>query len=335
MHFVDAAHGQFPASLPAGLPLHPRLAERAVSDEARRRDGADGHWLAVRDGVAVARASLWWRHAPSVPDHTLGCIGHYAAADLDAGVQMLTHAAATLAARGCTSAVGPIDGSTWRPYRLVTERGELHPFFLEPDTPDDWPGHFRTAGFDVLATYTSSLVDPVPPPSPRTAAIAERVAAAGYTVRPVDLTRAAAELDALYDVSVAAFAHNFLYTPIARTEFHAQYAAILPHVDPRLVLLAEHAGQVVGYVFTVPDLLEVKRTGRATTAIVKTLAVAPAHAGVGLGGLLVEQCQRAADARGLTRVIHALMHETNVSQQISRHYGTTCRRYALFARRLA
>ena len=37
-------------------------------------------------------------------------------------------------------AVGPLDGSTWRRYRLVTERGVEPPFFMEPDNPDDWPG---------------------------------------------------------------------------------------------------------------------------------------------------------------------------------------------------
>ena len=328
MPFVDASNGRPPTN----LTVHPVLGARPIGDATWERDAADGHWLTVRDGVVVARASLWWRHVPALPGQTLGCIGHYAAADRDAGAQMLAHAVTTLATHDCTTAVGPIDGSTWRSYRLVTERGDLPPFFLEPDTPDDWPDHFRAAGFAVLSTYTSSLVDHVPPPSARAADTARRLAAAGYTIRAVDLTRAAVELDALYDVSVAAFAQNFLYTPIARDEFHAHYAAILPYVDPRLVVLAEHAGRVVGYAFAVPDLLEMQRTGHTATAIVKTLAVDPAHAGAGLGGLLVERCQRAAEARGLTRVIHALMHETNVSQRISRHYGVTCRRYALFAR---
>ena len=331
MPFVDASHDRCPAR----LAVHPMLAARAINDAAWQRDAADSHWLAVRDEVVVARASLWWRHVPSLPGQTLGCVGHYAAADRDAGAQLLAHAAATLATRGCTTAVGPIDGSTWRSYRLVTHRGDLPAFFLEPDTPDDWPDHFRAAGFDVLSTYTSSLVDHLPPPSPRAEETARRLAAAGYVVRALDLTRAAAELDALYDVSIAAFAHNFLYTPIARDEFHAQYAAILPYVDPRLVVLAEHAGRVVGYAFAVPDLLERQRTGQTATAILKTLAVDPAHAGAGLGGLLVERCQRAAEARGLTRIIHALMHETNFSQRISRHYGATCRRYTLFARALS
>lgn len=331
MQVVRAADG----GVPEGIDAHPALAGRAIGADRWRRDAADDHWLAVRDGVAVARASTWWRHVPSLPRQTVGLVGHYAAAEAEAGVAVLRQAGAELAARGCTTAVGPVDGSTWHDYRLVVERGARPPFFLEPDTPDDWPDHFRAAGFETLASYTSALVASIPPPSLEMDARAERLAAAGYRVRPIDVGRAAAELDALYDVSIAAFAGNFLYTPIAREEFHAHYGAVLPHVDPRLVLLAEHAGAVVGYVFVMPDLLEVRRTGRATTAILKTLAVHPAHGGAGLGGLLVERGQRAAEAAGLSQVIHALMLDANLSQKISRHYGTTFRRYAVFSRRLA
>lgn len=313
-------------------PLHPVVAATAPTEFVRTGNPGDENWLAEHGGFTVAQASLWWRNVPSLPGQVLGLIGHYAAANAEAGAGLLARLTAELAGHGCTTAVGPIDGSTWRAYRAVTERGPLPPFFLEPNTPDDWPEHFAAAGFSVLATYTSSLVDPVPPPSPRVEETGRRLAASGYTVRPLDLTRAAAELDALYDVSVAAFAQNYLYTPTTRAEFHAQYSAILPYVDPRLVLLAEHNGRVAGYVFAVPDVLEVKRTGRTMTSIVKTLAIDPAHAGAGLGGLLVERVQLAGSALGLTRVIHALMHETNVSQRISKHYGTTCRRYALFAR---
>lgn len=317
---------------PAGPPEHPALAGRPLSPSTWRRDAPDAHVVGLRDGVAVARASLWWRRTPPLPGDTVGLVGHYAAADRAAGDEVLRHAVAMLSARGCSLAVGPVDGSTWHDYRLVVERGGEPPFFLEPDTPDDWPAHFAAAGFGVLAEYTSSLVAWIAPSPPAIAEVTRRLGAEGYTLRAIDPVRPAAELDALYEVSIAAFAENFLYTPIAREAFHAQYGAMLPRVDPRLVLLAEHAGTVVGYVFVVPDLLEQARTGRATTAIVKTLAVHPAHNGRGLGGLLVDRVQQAAAGLGFTRVIHALMFASNRSQQISRHYGTPFRRYALFSR---
>jgi GNAT superfamily N-acetyltransferase len=314
---------------------HPALADHPLSADTWRRDAPDDHWLVERDGMAVARASLWWRQVPGLTGEAVGLVGHYAAADADAGTAVLRQAVRVLASHGCTMAIGPLDGSTWHAYRLVTERGTEPPYFLEPDTPDDWPAHFAAAGFGVLAEYTSSLVAAIPSSPPAIADIARRLDAQGYALRSVDPSRAATELDALYEVSIAAFAGNFLYTPITREAFHAQYGAILPRVDPRLVLLAEHAGTVVGYVFVVPDLLEQARTGRIATAIVKTLAVHPAHNGRGLGGLLVDRVQQAAAGLGFTRVIHALMLVSNRSQQISRHYGTTFRRYAIFSRTIS
>ena len=51
--------------------------------------------------------------------------------------------------------------------------------------------------------------------------------------------------------------------------------------------------------------------------------------------LLVAEVQQRAARLGYARAIHALMHESNVSRNISRRYAQTIRRYALFAKRLA
>jgi GNAT superfamily N-acetyltransferase len=320
------------AEVPGSHPLHEALATRPLDAPTAARHAPGAHWVGVRDGVAVARASLWWDDLPAWPDERLGFIGHSAAADLDAGRALLIHAAAELARRGCTLAVGPIDGSTWRSYRLVVDRGDRPPFFLEPQNPDDWPGHFREAGFGEFARYTSAGAAAGHEAPPSIAAAEARLHDAGYRIRPLDPAAIDRELAHLYAVSMASFARNLLFAPIAREEFTGQYAAILPKVDPRLVLLAERGGETAGYVFAIPDLLEAARTGTAETLIVKTLAVHPGHAGAGLGGVLTDRCQRAGAALGFTRVIHALMLDTNVSQRISQRYGQTFRRYALFSR---
>jgi GNAT superfamily N-acetyltransferase len=316
----------------ADIAQHPALAARPVDAARLHHDAPDAHWLALRDGVAVARASLWWHDVPAWNDAPLGYVGHYAAADAEAGRAVLEHGAQALARHGVARAVGPIDGNTWRAYRLVVERGDLPPFFLEPQNPDDWPTHFAAAGFTEFAHYTSALVEHIEIGGAKVEAAQARLAAAGYRFRGLNLEHVDRELDALFDVSLAAFAQNLLYTPISREEFLAQYAQILPKIDPRLVLLAERDGAVAGYVFALPDLLEAARTGASRTVIVKTLAVHPAHAGSGIGGVLTELCQQAALALSYTRVIHALMLDTNVSQRISQRYGRAFRRYALFSR---
>jgi GNAT superfamily N-acetyltransferase len=87
--------------------------------------------------------------------------------------------------------------------------------------------------------------------------------------------------------------------------------------------------------FALPDVLQARRSGAVDTVILKTIAVDPAVAGMGLGGVLMDLVQRTARRLGFTRAIHALMHEGNVSRRISHRYARQIRRYALFERRVA
>jgi L-amino acid N-acyltransferase YncA len=300
------------------------------------RHAPDLH-LALREGNGLAaRCSLWWRATPPWPDAKLGVVGHYAAARDEDGVRLLGTASEELARAGCGLAVGPMDGNTWRSYRLVTERGTEPPFLLEPDTPDSWRRHFELAGFAPLATYHSSLATAPFERDPRIPAVAARLLAAGVSLRDVDLARFEAELASIHELSVASFTRNFLYTPIDRAEFVAQYLPVAPRVDPRLVFVAEHAGRVIGFLFAIADWLEAARTGKPpTTVIVKTVAVDPTRRFGGLGSWMVAVAHERAEALGYRRAIHALMHDANNSSNISRRYGAVMRRYALYSRPLA
>ncbi|AHG89350.1 hypothetical protein J421_1813 [Gemmatirosa kalamazoonensis] len=319
----------------AAEPAPPEWPAPDVDDIARQAPDAS---LVVRAGAALrARCSLWWTDAPPYEAHRVGAIGHFGAADAEAARLLLDAACDALAARGCTLAVGPMDGNTWRRYRLVTERGDEPPFFLEPTNPDAWPAWFEAAGFAPLAQYTSALATDLTRPDPRAEAAAERLTASGVTVRPVDLARFDDELRAIYSVAAVSFRANLLYTPIAEREFAAQYQAVRRLVRPELALLAEHEERAVGFAFSIPDALEVARGEPPRTVIVKTVAVLPERERYGgLGGWMVHRTHRTAAALGFTRAIHALMHETNAaSQSVSARTGATMRRYTLFARALA
>ena len=296
------------------------------------------------DGAVRARCSCWWSTGHTLEADRVGVIGHYSAETADAGARVLNDACAELAARGCTIAVGPMDGNTWRSYRLVIERGSEPPFFLEPDTPDAWVSHFMAAGFDPLATYSSALARDLTQRDPRLDELAARLAARHIVIRPLDVSHAEDDLRRVFALSLIAFKDNFLYTPIDEAEFMEQNRRLLPAVRPELVLLAEQRGdldpdrgdaELVAFLFAVPDVLQQKRGQTPDTIIIKTVAVKPGLGHAGLGSLLVAEAQKRAAALGYTRAIHALMHESNVSRNISRRYAETIRRYALFAKRLA
>ena len=295
------------------------------------------HHLALQGatGGLVARCSLWRaRDSHGLPT-TDGLIGHYAAADRDAGVELLEHALDWHRAEGHQRVTGPMDGSTWHRYRLLTERGTEPTFFLEPDNPDDWPRHFTDAGFVPLATYTSALNSDLNRIDPRSDQRRAELERGGITLRTIDVALFEVELAAIHELSLTAFAGNLLYSPIGLKTFLASYRPIHRHLVPELVLIAERDGQPLGFIFGIPDLMESARGARLRTMIIKSLAVHPSCTGNGLGGLLVDDCQRAARELGFERVIFALMHETNRSLNISSRYGSTIRRYTLYQKSLS
>ena len=315
-----------------------RSTPNVASPGAERRPGhsADANWVVLDQANRVqARCSLWWKSVPLHEDERLGLIGNYAAAEHEAASVLLRRACAELSKRGCTMAVGPMDGSTWGNYRLITERGNEPIFFLEPENPKDWPAQFSAAGFFPLARYYSSLVSDLSERDNPCRGSAERLREMGVEIRPIRASEVESDLRKIYHVVCRSFRKSFLYTPISESDFIAQYRLLLPHVRPELVLLAEREGVLIGFVFAVPDLFQLARAKVIDTVIVKTLSVLPECAGAGLGGLLVEHVQQLARSLGYRRAIHALMHENNASRRISAAAkSTTIRRYTLFARRL-
>lgn len=296
---------------------------------------ADVHLSALwQSGDVQARCSLWWAHVPAYTQQRVGVIGHYAAASDDAAAAVLAAAAVRLREAGCTLAIGPMNGHTWRSYRFVTENGEQPAFFLEPWNPPEWPLQFERAGFSSLASYFSALNRDLSRPDPRIDPIDRKIDRAGVTIRPAhsDLRR---ELDGIYSVSQISFRQNFLYTEIPKAEFISMYTPILPVARPELVLIAERAGECIGYLFAVPDLAMKLRGLEVDTFIIKTVSILPEPELRGLGTLLVSRAQQLGRELGFRRCIHALMFEDNISLNISRHYATVMRKYALYSKDLA
>jgi len=281
----------------------------------------------------VGRASLWWRQVPDYPSERLGFIGHYAVQDNAAAEALLAECCRGLSAQSCTLAVGPIDGSTWRRYRLLSERGQEPPFFLEPDNPDTWPGHFEAANFYAFAQYYSSINEDNSRGKDRSA-LTQRVQRAGYKLRSLASEDLEMELKRLWRLSCAAFRNNFLYGPITEGEFRALYAPLIARIRPGLVLLIERQDAPVAFCLAVPDLLQAQRGQAVDTVIIKSLAVLEAHRGKGLGAVLLTHINATARALGMHRTIHALMHADNPSRLLDRPMMRDFRRYTLYARRL-
>ncbi|PTY01466.1 N-acetyltransferase [Verrucomicrobia bacterium LW23] len=296
--------------------------------------------LVVATETEHARASLWWTHVPQMEGRRPGTIGHFAATGPIAAAAVLDEASRLLRQAGCTCAVGPMDGTTWRKYRFVTDlRGERDsaepPFMLEPQNPDDYPKWFMQNGFAPLAQYSSTLVTDLEREDPRADRARARLAAGGIEIRAMDPARFDADLEAVYHLSCQSFTQQYLYTPIDLPHFLALYQPLRARMVAEMVLLAWQGATLVGYLFGIPDLTQAQRGLQVNTAIIKTLAILPARAFAGLGAVLVNEFHRRARAMGMTRCIHALAHEGNArSQNISSFFGERMRGYTLYIKDL-
>lgn len=320
----DAAFDSLPAR------IYGRPSRDAIPDGARRL-------LALRGDAPVARCTFRIVRGLYRCPPCCGVIGHYEAADAAAGVALLRRAAAELAARGAARIVGPMNGSTWESYRVALPGGAGDPrfdpplFFTEPHNPPGYAGHFEAAGFAVAARYESRIDVGPRVERPGAYRLRDRVHRSGIRLRPFDLSRYDEDLEAVFDLTRAAFARSLYYAPIDFGRFRALYEPLTPAVDPDLILLAEDPeADLLGFLFAYPDLLS-GAGGRADRVVAKTLATAPAARHLGLGTHIVDEFRRVAGEKGYQAVIHAAMHVSNDSLRISTRYGSQIfRRYALF-----
>jgi GNAT superfamily N-acetyltransferase len=297
------------------------------------------------DGVALARernstgqlaglCAVW--HGSDSPERQgekVGRIGAFAATSAAATKLLLDAACLRCKEAGCGLVVGPMDGTTWRRYRFISRRGEVPPFFMEPNNPEEYPRWWQEAGFEVDALYFSALVDDLKKEDPRLARVKQRLAqSSGLRIRSIELERFSAELEAIHALSLIAFASNHLYSPIGAAEFVAMYEPLRARVVPELVQVAECQGRVAGYCFGIPNFVSANEA--KACVIVKTVAVMPGRLYAGLGNLLVAEVHKAATEQNFTRGIHALMHRSNNSLNLSAHYGNPFREYVLFVRKL-
>lgn len=300
----------------------------------------DLHLVLVDEGQTVARCSVWWADGPAWPDDPACSVGRVGHLEIHShGVELISAALDELRAAGCGAVLGPMDGSTWNAYRLVTRDAPqggtpMPPFAMEPFPSQRVGLTLQSGGFEPVARYVSAWVAEIPNEAESWELAQQRLAAEGIRVRPLDAENVDRDLRAIHALALDAFAQNVFYTPCPQESFLTAYKSILARAEPRLILLAERGEALVGTGFALPDLEKKARREHVDTVIVKTVAVAPSERGVGLGSALTLGMHESARSLGFTRAIHALMHEANTSVRISRHTAVPMRRYALLGRKL-
>lgn len=264
------------------------------------------------DGARLRR----WTDGPTWDGVPAIALGEFAFDSPEAGTAMLR---AALRQAGDRPLLGPMDGDTWHAYRAVVESDGRPPFLLEPRSGPHDVAALEAAGFAPIAHYVSTRMA-------LESAQAEPAAVAGIEIQAWDGTGAEPLLEKLFALAGSSFADKSFFKPLGRDEFLGLYRPLIPLLDPRLVLFAKAGEELAGF------LLGYRDPGDPGTAVLKTYAAGRR----GVGHLLAHAFHQQAEALGCVQVIHALMHQDNLSLQRSGQHGAApFRRYALFGRRPA
>ena len=262
-----------------------------------------------------------YRIAPSWENNRTLAIGAIEFPSLEAGRGLLSKVEYIAREEGLGAILGPLDGDTWHSYRLVYESDGRPPFIMEPTSGEfDLPA-FENAGFSPVSFYASSI-----------ASISESIGRQkpcmdGITVEPWDGENGGALIRDMFNLSMKSFANNKFFSPISYAAFLEIYEPLLPFIQKEHVLFAiNEEGNLKGYLFGTPDFLD-QTDCRAI--ILKTYASTVR----GVGYLLADRFHRRAADMGYKSVIHALMHDENVSLDRSKkHKARVFRRYALMGK---
>lgn len=225
--------------------------------------------------------------------------------------------------------LGPMDGSTWNAYRLVSSEQEK-PFLLEPVTPPYLTDFFQQDGWGSLAAYHSQYTDSLNDNWHKVISKYETFIHKGVQFSKFDKSKAPDLFVELATFCNNAFSKNFLFSPIATADFVAKMMPVLPILNPEFTLLARNkSGHIIGFIFAYEDLLNKENK----TLVIKTLARDADAKYRGLGAVLLSKVIKSAKEKGFVAGIHALMLKTNVSTKVSTDYdGKDYRQYTLFSK---
>ena len=235
--------------------------------------------------------------------------------------------------------IGPLNGTTWNTYRYVTEKGNGRPFLLEPWNEDYSVSLFEKLGFKHLARYISTVMEGMNSDGRKN--LNKKIEKLKKFDYYEDIRVESAEnkdlltvLNKVYDLTVEAFKNNFLYSELEREIFLKMYLSYEDKIVKKFFKMLYLKGELIGYVFGIPDYTELGHKGKIDTIILKTIAVSPEYNGKGMGYILINFLIEEAEKEGYENVIYALMHESNVSKNIGLLLGNMLRKYTLFIKEL-
>jgi len=215
-------------------------------------------WLAERDGQVVGRISA--QVDDLVQSHMgqgTGQWGMFEALDGDAGAALIETAEEWLRGQGMTRALGPISLSIWDEPGLEIEGFSQPPTVMMGHHKPEYQEWIEGAGYRKakdLLTYEVDIEHWDDPMIDRLIAMGERNSR--IVIRKVDKSKFNEEARVILNLLNDAWSTNWGYVPLTEAEIAYAGKKLKPIIYEDLVRIAEHNGEPVAFMITLPDINE-------------------------------------------------------------------------------
>lgn len=274
----------------------------------------------------------------------LGAIGWYECLDdPDLANELLSWAVDQLRALSAKNVVGPVNGSVWYNYRFNLSSPK--PMFVgEPYQPHYYVKQWEQFGFEIGERYETNVSELTLERYPSLVELRGELESKGLVLKVFTADVNNNYIEGFYELVTASFNHNKIYSAISWEEYikvSADYPKVL---DQQHSFVAFDGDKPVAFVGCILDLYRTFYLTSGTDGniyiqpklIIKTLVVHPDWQLKGVGALLVRAAMRSAIDDGIYNVVHALMHEDNLSAVGGKKMFATSSKskYALFKLKL-
>jgi hypothetical protein len=213
--------------------------------------------LARRDGKVVGRiAAIRNRAHEAFHEESAGFFGFFECEnDPGAAAALLGAVRDFLKSRDLTIMRGPVNPSTNEECGVLVDGFDTDPMVMMTHNPPYYDALLKKCGLEKAKDLYALVLeaDSVPDRVERGVRIA-RKRNPGITVRPMNMKRFEAEVDAFRSVYNGAWEKNWGFVPMTDAEVTHMAKQLKPVVDPDLVRIAEHDGRPVAFALGLPDM---------------------------------------------------------------------------------
>jgi GNAT superfamily N-acetyltransferase len=219
-------------------------------------------FLAYNDGKLEGRIAAILNGEHNEFNHaTDGFFGFFDVTDNQAiATALVETATAWLKTQGATTLIGPVNPSTNEPCGLLIEGFDGPPVVMMTYNKPYYQRQLETTGLvkkvDLLAWWIAR--ETFNDRSVRLQeALEQRLKRQGITIRQVNIKDFKNETTKLRNVYNGAWDKNLGFVPMTENEFNYLAKDLKLLLDPKLCLVAEHEGKMVGFALAIPDVNQV------------------------------------------------------------------------------